>query len=88
MQNPGALADELGLVDEHAVAALRGIKIQSLRNERSDGRGPRYVKLGARVMYELSAVREYVAQHTVDPRSAAPTLIDGPPRRRARQAAA
>lgn len=81
------IASTLGLVSEEQYAKLRNIQLGQVRNERSAGRGPAYVKLGKRVMYPLEAVRRYICENTITPTSAA-TLIDGTPRRGRRDSAA
>ncbi|MBK9476325.1 MAG: DNA-binding protein [Tetrasphaera sp.] len=40
---------------------------ESLANDRCAGRGPRYVKLGARVLYRLADIEAYEAERIVEP---------------------
>ena len=52
--------------------ALNAIAPASTRNHwRSEGRGPPYLKLGARVAYSGRALNEWLAARTVQPREAA-----------------
>jgi hypothetical protein len=44
---------------------------QSLASMRSRGRGPRYVRIGGRVLYPWSAVADYEAKGVRDPGTAA-----------------
>ena len=76
MKTAVPLAEEFGLVPEEALAELRNCKVSQLRNERSAGAGPAYVRIGRRVLYPLDAVRAYVLRNTVVP-SLAPTLVAG-----------
>lgn len=43
---------------------------QTLKNDRSRGRGPRYVKVGGKVRYKKADLERYLEQHAVDPRVA------------------
>lgn len=70
------LKGRLKLVAESELAALRGITIGALRNERSMGKGPRYQKIGNSVFYKLSDIEKFLEASTVKPRHV-PTLIDG-----------
>ena len=48
-------------------ADLLGIKEQTLRTWRSDGRGPKYIRLGhrrGRVLYRVADVEAWLAEHT------------------------
>jgi hypothetical protein len=42
------------------VAAVRHVSIALLERERWQSTGPRYIKLGARVLYRKSAVLEWI----------------------------
>jgi hypothetical protein len=81
------LKSQLGLIEESEVAALRGMGLGSLRNERAKGKGPPYQRIGRKVFYPLEKLRAYLAASTVTPKRA-PSLIDGNPKRRARSEAA
>jgi hypothetical protein len=41
------------------------VSVQTLANWRASNKGPRFVKLGARVTYRISDVEEYETQQTV-----------------------
>lgn len=69
------LAEKFGLVTEGDYAALRCLTIPAVRNERSLGKGPKFVKLGKRVMYYHASIRDYIAAHTVTPQR--PPLLTG-----------
>jgi hypothetical protein len=77
------LKTHLGLAEESDVAALRGMSIPSLRNERAKGKGPPYQRIGRKVFYPLDKLRAHLAAATVTP-SRAPSLIDGNRKRPAR----
>jgi hypothetical protein len=53
------------LVDEHAMSVYIDIPVKTLRNWRSLGEGPPYVKVGVRVRYDLRAVDRWLNKHTV-----------------------
>lgn len=42
------------------------ISRRTLDNWRSQGRGPRYVRVGRRIVYRLSDLREWMAERTVE----------------------
>jgi hypothetical protein len=48
------------LLDEDEVAALLRISVRSLQRRRVDGLPPRFVKLGARVLYDLDDINAWV----------------------------
>ncbi len=79
---------DFGLMSEEQLATLRCMTVGSLRNERSEGRGPAYVKVnGKTVKYPIDAVRKYLAANTIDPAKTHPTLAEGRPVRRRSSAA-
>lgn len=55
------------LVNEYVAAKELGMGVQSLRNFRCQRRGPKYVKLGRTIRYNLEDLREYVCAHTITP---------------------
>jgi hypothetical protein len=57
------------VIDEHGAAALLGIAPATLRNLRSQGRGPRYYRVGRRIIYRPRDVERYLDAHAVDPES-------------------
>jgi hypothetical protein len=84
-----SLDDSFGLMSEADYAKLTDRDIAAIRNERSKGRGPAFVRLGRVVKYPRKAVADYIAAQTVTPGKAdAPTLIDGDRRRGTRSAQA
>jgi hypothetical protein len=60
-------ADEL--LTSQEVATLRRIKVQTLRRERSRGKGPPYLKFGqgrgGRVLYRAADLRAWLASRLV-----------------------
>ena len=55
------------VVDEHGAAARLGIAPATLRNIRSQGRGPKYSRVGRRIVYRVRDVESYLDAHSVDP---------------------
>ena len=56
------------LLTDEQVAERWGLKVQTLRNWRFQGRGPAYLKLGAAVRYDESVIEEHEKSATVQPR--------------------
>jgi len=56
-----ALRDDLDIVLPSEVAAAIGVAEQTLASWRSDGVGPRYVKLGKAVFYRREELAEWIA---------------------------
>jgi len=50
-RTPDLPTDRRRAWDEHAVAEAYGVAVGTLRNWRSQGRGPKYHKVGSRVLY-------------------------------------
>jgi hypothetical protein len=50
-------------------ARLRRCSLRTLDRERATGRGCRYVRLGARVLYRRSDIDRYIAENVRGPRS-------------------
>ena len=50
----------LNVVDEAGAAALLGVARGTLRNWRSQCRGPRYARLGRRVVYQWADLEDYL----------------------------
>ena len=50
----------------HALAELLGTTTGTLANWRSEGRGPRYIKCGATVLYREADVEAFLAAHAVE----------------------
>ena len=71
----------LGYLTEEQYAEIRGITVASVRNERTAGRGPDHVKLGARVVYPVKALEAWMASRTVS--TSVPFIAGGRRRRSA-----
>lgn len=54
------------VVNETEAARILGLKRQTLANWRGL-KGPRYVKLGGRVVYRISDLEDFLNRNTVDP---------------------
>jgi hypothetical protein len=76
------LIDVFDLATQEEVAELRGVKLPHLRNERSLGKGPTYVKLGNKILYPRKELRKFIDRNTVTPKTAT-TLADSRKRGRA-----
>jgi hypothetical protein len=63
-RNPSDISPRFGpgleLVDERRAAAILGWSTSTLQKDRGQRRRIAYVKLGSRVMYRLSDLRDYV----------------------------
>ena len=60
----GNVHDDRILIDEREHARLFGRSVATIRTERSRGRGPGYIKLDRRVLYDLAELRRwYAARH-------------------------
>lgn len=57
------------MVDEAEAAPLVRQNPRTLTVWRSQGKGPRYVKLGRKVFYRKSDLRDFVRAQTIDPES-------------------
>jgi predicted DNA-binding transcriptional regulator AlpA len=53
-------------LDVRAAAKYLGICPGTLDNWRSQGRGPRYVRIGSRICYRVVHLEEYLEANTVD----------------------
>jgi hypothetical protein len=78
----GDLQTRLDCAAEDDFALLRRVKVSALRNERSKGEGPPFVRIGRKVFYPLAELRAYMQASTIRP-VVTPTLIHGRRRRRA-----
>ena len=79
------LKTRLELISEAEFAALRGVKISALQNERSLGKGPPFIRAGIKIYYHFAVIKAYLDARTIKP-TRTPTLIDGAPTRRKRRA--
>ena len=52
-------------LNEHEVSDLTGIKVGTLRNWRSKGFGPRYLKIRHLVRYSLTDVQDFMESHKI-----------------------
>lgn len=80
------MVTELGLT-EAETAKLFDVTVGTLRNWRSAGRGPAYIKVADKgIRYPVKRLKEYIAANTIDPSAShVPTLADSQSRRRRRQ---
>ena len=62
----GEMEIEIRYLTDREVAKLTGIAFQTLRNWRSCGRGPSYIKYGV-VRYEISDVVKFLNEHKIPP---------------------
>lgn len=75
------LQADFALVSEADTAKFLGVAVRTLTNDRCQGRGPPYVKMGKRILYPIAGLKEYVARSTITP-VRRKTLIDSKARRR------
>jgi hypothetical protein len=54
------------VVDEAGAAVFLGIAPATLRNWRSQGRGPQYIRLGRRIVYRREYLEQYLDAHVVE----------------------
>ena len=54
-------------LDETAAAAYLGVARATLRNWRSRGTGPAYLRLGRRRLYARTDLDKYLQAHRIDP---------------------
>ena len=59
-------APQQAIVDTMRAAQYLGIGQRTLDNWRSQGRGPRYIRIGSRIYYRIVHLEEYVKANTVD----------------------
>jgi len=57
------MSDDLELITAAEFARLRRCSLRTLDRERATGRGCRYVRLGARVLYRRTDIERYIEQH-------------------------
>lgn len=59
------------LIDEKQLAAITGLALQTLRNQRHQRRGIPYIRLGsgqrAAIRYDLQDVELFLQKHRIDP---------------------
>lgn len=67
---------DLGYFEESQYAAMRGIDVRALRNERAAGKGPPFARIGRRTLYPVKSTLKHIEASVVVP-TARPTLING-----------
>lgn len=60
-----AISSMQSLLDEHAVAELIGMSVASLRRWRLLSRGPKFLRVGARVKYRPEDLQAWLASRPV-----------------------
>ena len=55
------------VVDDNQAAEELGLAVQTLRNWRCQCKGPAYIKLGRRIVYQLSDIEKYKLINRIDP---------------------
>jgi len=63
-----ALADSLDCFTEEDLAVLAKSKVETLRQWRSRGTGPRYCRFGDTFLYPREGVRDFLAAKVREPR--------------------
>lgn len=66
---PTALHPPIQMLTETQVAQMLSVGLQTLRNQRTTGKGIPYVKLGRCVRYMLSDIEAYVYASKIVPRN-------------------
>ncbi len=56
---------ELRYIEENEVSRITGRAVQTLRNDRFNGRGIPYIKIGRSVRYSLSDVVEFMEKRKI-----------------------
>jgi hypothetical protein len=62
-----ALAAELGCWTEERLAEFLGCDLRTLQQKRYRRDGPRFVKVGTRVLYRVDDLREWLEANAVEP---------------------
>jgi hypothetical protein len=55
------------LIDEKQLAKIIKRSVQTLRNERCQGRGLPYIRIGRSIRYDIADVERYLKIHRIDP---------------------
>lgn len=76
MDEHNRVAVAANVYTEAEVAEFLGIKITTLRNQRTRGAGPPFLKLGNTLLYGMADFHGWVKSSRRVPKKA-PTLIDG-----------
>ena len=53
-------------LNEHQAAEITGLSVKTLRRMRHEMRGPKYCKLGRRVVYSEADLGSWINDHRVD----------------------
>ena len=59
--------DKVQVVNDREAARFLGLAPQTLRNWRTNRRGPKYVRLGGRIVYRLADLNEFLNRGVIDP---------------------
>jgi len=59
--------DKVQVVNDREAARFLGLAPQTLRNWRTNRRGPKYVRLGGRIVYRLVDLNEFLNRGVIDP---------------------
>lgn len=65
IQRGADLRNEMGLMTEDELAALTGLKVETLIMWRGEGKGPDYTKLGRTVFYRRQDVQDWISANVV-----------------------
>jgi hypothetical protein len=55
------------LIDEKQLAKIIKRSVQTLRNERCQGRGMPYIRIGRSIRYDIADVERYIHLHRIAP---------------------
>ena len=55
------------LIDEKEVSQIIKRSVQTLRNERCQGRGLPYIRIGRSIRYDIADIERYIQIHRIDP---------------------
>ena len=55
------------VVDTMGAAEYLGLHARTLDNWRSQGRGPRYIRVGRRIIYRVADLEEFLESRIVEP---------------------
>jgi hypothetical protein len=55
------------LIDEKKLAEIINRSVQTLRNDRCQGRGLPFIRIGGSIRYDLADVERYLKQNRIDP---------------------
>ena len=81
------IAVKTSLLPESDYLQFADIGKRAAANQRSQGKGPPFVRVGKKIYYPLEGICDLIAKNTVTPKSA-PTLIHGRRRIHSRTSAA